>query len=713
MKISASSLVRTILAAAAAVFIIVWFYPHPESNQFVYQQGRPWNYAKLIAPFDIPVHPDSATILAARDTLDNHFVPIYEVNQLLIDTIISRLPDPGSANARRLGAELRRVYASGVVDIGTKDEIAAGRLPRIRILEQNVLSEMGTSSFTSPRDAYLYLDSAITDTALHRYFARAALQNLLLPNYTRNDAQSRRHYEYEYLTLTADRGIILQGQTIIDKGAVISSQDYTNLQTYESMMARKHTADRQLVFLRWAGQFVFVALVMAAMLIYFFFFEREMFNNPRAMLFVLLLVTLFFLIGIALNYFVAHGIYMAPMMIVPILMIVFFDGRCALMVSACLTLICAATTAFALEYIFLQFSASCAAVYSLRVLSRRAELLRTSLYVAITYIAAYVALETLMNGSFEGLNKFMFIFLAINAALTSMGYVLMFLVEKVFGFISTVTLVELADINNPLLARLSNECPGTFQHAIAVSNLASDAASRIGADVQLVRAGALYHDIGKLNNPAFFTENQHGVNPHDALPPERSASIVIAHVTDGLKIAEKAGLPAVVRRFISEHHGKGLAKYFYINACRKSPDGKVDSAPYSYPGPNPQSRETSVLMMADSVEAASRSLKDHTREAITDLVNKIIDGQIADGLHNESTLSFRDVEIIKEAFIKRLMTIYHSRIAYPKAQPKPEPVAEPRKHEASEQGSAPAVGTPAEESSQSGPSAPSEPGAEQ
>lgn len=261
----------------------------------------------------------------------------------------------------------------------------------------------------------------------------------------------------------------------------------------------------------------------------------------------------------------------------------------------------------------------------------------------------------------------MIVFLAVNAAMTSMAYILMSAIERLFGFISVVTLVELADINNPILLRLSNECPGTFQHSIAVSNLASDAAQRIGANIQLVRAGALYHDIGKLNNPAFFTENQHGVNPHDALPPERSAQIVINHVADGLRMADKAGLPAVIRSFIREHHGAGKAKYFYITYCKQHPGEEIDPAPFTYPGPNPQSRETSVLMMADSVEAASRSLKEHTREAITDLVNKIIDGQIADGLHNESTLSFRDVAMIKEAFIKRLMTIYHSRIAYPKA----------------------------------------------
>lgn len=671
-----NNILNKILIALAALIVFVYFYPHPEANRFNYEQGRPWNYSKLIAPFDIPIHPDSATLLAVRDTLDAKFVPIYQLNQLLIDTIISRLPQsPGTNLNRRLGSELRKVYASGVVDMHTKDEIASHRLPKVRLLEKNVLSEMSTSGFTSPRDVYLYLDSTITDSALHQYFVRANLQNLLLPNYTRNEEESRRHYEYDYLTLTADRGIILQGQTIIDKGAIISSQDFTNLQTYEHMLSQLNTNQNQSKWLMFLGQALYVGLLLTAMMMYFYFFTPEVYNNLRKFTFMYSLVTLFFLIGVGLNYFVAQGVYITPMMIVPILVLVFFDGRTALFVTGVLTLICAGVTAFALEFIFLQFCAGTAAVFSLRELSRRSQLLRTSVIVALAYLGAYVALDLLMNGSFDGFTWRMAAFLAVNAALTSMAYILMFAVERLFGFISVVTLVELADINAPLLMRLSNECPGTFQHSIAVSNLASDAAVRIGADVKLVRAGALYHDIGKLANPAFFTENQHGVNPHDALPPERSAAIVVNHVSDGLRMADKAGLPDVIQSFIREHHGAGMAKYFYITYCRQHPDEEVDKAPFSYPGPNPQSRETSVLMMADAVEAASRSLKEHTREAITELVDRIIDSQIAEGLHNESALEFRDVAKIKEAFIKRLMTIYHSRIAYPTA---PKPAATPQ-----------------------------------
>ncbi len=663
-----NGLLKKILVVLAATIVIVYFYPHPEANRYNYEEGRPWNYAKLIAPFDIPVHADSATIIAARDTLDAHFVPIYELNQLIIDTIVGRLPAaPGTRLPQQLASELRSIYASGVVDMHTMDEIAAGRLPKVRILDKNVLSEMSTAAFTSPRDAYVYLDSVITDPELHQYFVRAKLHNLLLPNYTRNEEECSRHYEYDYLTLTADRGVIMQGQTLIDKGAIITSQDFTNLRTYESMLAQLNTRQNQSNWLMLLGQALYVELLLAALMVYLYFFCPDIYTNLRAITFIYSIITLFFLIAIGLNYFVAQGLYLVPMMIVPILVLVFFDGRTALFTTGVLSLICAGVTSFALEFLFLQFCASTAAVFSLRELSRRAQLLRTSGVVAVTYLVAYVSLELLMNGSVEGFTWRMAAILAVNAALTSMAYILMFAVERIFGFISVVTLVELADINNPLLLRLSNECPGTFQHAIAVSNLASDAAQRIGANVQLVRAGALYHDVGKLSNPAFFTENQHGVNPHDALPPERSAAIVINHVTDGLKLAERAGLPAVIRSFISEHHGAGMAKYFYIMACKQHLGEEVDKTPFSYPGPNPRSRETSVLMMADGIEAASRSLSVHSREAITELVNRIIDGQIADGLHNESTLAFRDVEVIKEAFIKRLMTIYHSRIAYPTA----------------------------------------------
>jgi len=667
-KLSKGGVAMRLVICLVAAVVITYFYPHPESSHYNYELNRPWNYAKLIAPFDIPVHADSATILAAKDSLESSFVPVYQISQLMIDSIVDQLPKiPGTNYRNELASRLRKIYAAGVVDGVTKDKVNEGMLPKVRILDKNVLSEMSTSHFTSPRDIYLLLDTVISDPGLHEYFASSNLPNILRPNIIYNDVESQRHYNYDYLTLTADRGVIQQGQTVIDKGAIVTSQDFTNLRTYEMMLEASITKDGKSDWLMLFGQFVYVAMLLTILFFYLLSYNKKIYNDYRSFIFVILLITVFFIISLILNTVASSGIYIAPLAIVPVLMLVFFDGRTALMVSVVLTMICAAITSFPLEFIFLQLCAAGAAVYSLRELSQRSQLLRTAGFVAAAYLLSYLSLELLMNGTFEGFSWRMVVYLAVNAALTSMAYVLMSAIEHMFGFISVVTLVELADTNNVLLRKLNDECPGTFQHSLSVSNLAADAAKRIGANEQLVRAGALYHDVGKLSNPAFFTENQHGVNPHDALPPEKSANIVINHVTDGLRRADKAGLPSVIKDFISEHHGRGKAKYFYYTYCKLHPDEDVDPAPFTYPGPNPRSRETSVLMMADAVEAASRSLREHTPQAITELVNKIIDGQIAEGLFDESPIAFRDIPVIKEAFIKRLKTIYHSRIVYPDA----------------------------------------------
>lgn len=652
------------LAVATAVLVLLCF-PQADTTHYNYEEGRPWNYAKLIAPFDIPVHPDSATLRRMRDTLDAHFVPVYRINQLLVDSIVRALPS--GPHRQATVSRLRRIYASGVVDSKTRHSIEQGQLPRVRILDKNVLSEMSTAAFSSPADIYMRLDSTAADSATRRYLA-LSLPALLRPNIVFDSIESSRHYDYDYLTLTADRGVIQQGQTIVDKGTVITPQDFTNLQTYESMIHDQVRGSASSDTLMLLGRGIYVVLLLAMLVAYYYFFCPAVSDNPRAYIFVMSLVLIFFMLSAMLERNVAMGIYLVPMAIITVLMQTFFDGRTALITSFVIVLLCGALASFQLEYIFLQAGAASAAVYSLREVTRRSQMLRASAFVGVVSLVAYPTVELMFNGSFDGWSWRMVIYLCCSAALVQLAYVLMFAAERLFGFVSKITLVELTDTNNPLLRRLSDECPGTFQHSVAVSNLAADASRVIGADTMLVRAGAMYHDIGKLRNPAFFTENQHGVNPHDTLPPEQSARIITAHVADGLRLADKSGLPAVVRDFISQHHGRGLAKYFYITACRQAEAagaGAVDKALFSYPGPNPRTRETSLLMMADSVEAASRSLPDYSDKSISDLVNRIIDTQIADGLHSESTLSFRDVPAIKEAFIKRLKTIYHARVSYP------------------------------------------------
>ena len=360
------------------------------------------------------------------------------------------------------------------------------------------------------------------------------------------------------------------------------------------------------------------------------------------------------------------GIYLVPFAILPIIVCTFLDSRVALYSGLIAILLSAFAAPFPLEFIFLQVMVAMAAIYSLRDLVKRSQLVRCSIIVFCTYCICYVGYTLVVEGDWSKVNMLMFLYFAINSVLLLFAYLLIYLLEKMFGFISNVTLVELSDINSPILRQLSENCPGTFQHSLQVSNLAAEAANKIGANAQLVRTGALYHDIGKLANPAFFTENQSGgINPHDKLTYEQSAQIIISHVKDGVKIADRIQLPPRVKDFIVTHHGKSKTKYFYNSFKNKYPDKEIKEELFTYPGPNPHTKETAILMMADSVEAASRSLKEYTEASISQLVENIINGQIMDNLLKDTPLSFRDIETIKQVFIEKLKTIYHTRISYP------------------------------------------------
>ena len=314
----------------------------------------------------------------------------------------------------------------------------------------------------------------------------------------------------------------------------------------------------------------------------------------------------------------------------------------------------------------MQFLAGIIAIVSVKELTKRTQLVRCAFFIFLAYSITYIAMTLISEGDFSKIERFYFVYFFINCAILSFALLVIPIVEKAFGFTSTMTLLELADINNPLLRKLSTNCPGTFQHSLQVANLGGEAALEIGANMQLVRAGALYHDIGKIKNPAFFTENQIGENPHDHLVrPEDSAKIVIDHVPNGLKLAEEADLPKVIKDLIAQHHGKGVTRYFYYKACEARPDEEVDKTPFTYPGPNPQTKEAAILMMADACEAATKSLSDHSEESIAAMVGKIIDTQISEGLLREAPISFRDVETIKKLFVERLRTAYHARVAYP------------------------------------------------
>lgn len=672
MKIEKATYVRWAVFVAATV-LIVYFLPRKNSNSYYYEVNRPWAYSLLTAPFDIPVHLDSVRAAGVRDSIEACFEPVYYRDHNIEKNSLSQFA--GRLNAADIGLSplernrlldrVRRVYENGIVDAETYSAISQGQLPSIRVIHENVALSLPTSRYRSARNAYAHIDSTFNDVRFSRAISAAGLSEMLVPNVLLDTTETERLHNELMQRAMAPIGVIQQGERIIDRGDIVTPQLYTILRTYEDLVRERGGAKSGDHIYPIVGQSLYIVLILIALYAYLFFFRQEYYRSRRTILLLMIVITAVTLFAFGMSRAFISGLYLVPFAIVPVVLVIFLDARTAFFTHIVTVLIATLAASFPLEFVFLQYMAGVAAIDSLKDLTKRSQLIRTALLVFLAYALSYVAIELFHNGNIDKLSMRMFGFLGINAVFVSFAYVAIFLLEKTFGFISKVTLVELSDINNPVLRELSEECPGTFQHSMAVSNLASAAAHRIGANVQLVRAGALYHDIGKIDNPAFFTENQHGVNPHDSLDPRQSARIVIGHVTDGLKRADKAKLPDRIRDFISEHHGAGKAKYFYNTWCNSHPDETPDPAPFTYPGPNPRSKETSILMMADAVEAASRSLKDHSPGAITALVNKIIDSQVTDGLHDDSTLSFRDVKEIKDVFATRLRTMYHARISYP------------------------------------------------
>lgn len=656
------------LIFVVATVVMVYFMPRDSRHKYNYEANRPWNYSLLTAPFDITIYRDSATVKAMTDSVERTMVPIYrrdsDVGARAIDAVTSADSLPQGVR-RRLVSILRDLYGRGIVDQGTATLISRGSLPEVKFNENNVNISYATRSFVSQRDAYALIDSLNHDADGRRAMQALNLATLLQPNIVEDKEATKQYHEALIQPIVAGIGVIQKGERIISQGDIVTPQLYQILQNYESTLDKQSSNDRRRLGNTLAGQSLFVMLMVG--LIYGFmvmYYPRKL-ERPKELLALMILVVLFFVLTVAMSRAFASGAYLSPIAILPIMVSVFYDSRTAFFVYVVEVVLCSVLSAFPLEFIFIELVAGTAVIFSIKDLSRRSELLRSAAIGFGGYLAAYVGVELMTAGSLGALSWRVIGFFGVNAVLISFAYILILIFEKLFGMVSVVTLVELSDINTPLLRELSQECPGTFQHSMAVSNLATEAAHRIGANVQLVRAGALYHDIGKIDNPAFFTENQYGVNPHDALTPLQSARIITRHISDGLKRAEKVKLPGLVKDLIVQHHGKGKAKYFYNTYCRMHPDEEVDPEPFTYPGPNPQTKEASLLMMADTVEAASRSLTDYSQEAIRGLVDRLIDAQVADGLHNDSQLSFRDIKEIKECFIQRLRSMYHARVSYP------------------------------------------------
>ena len=670
-----------LLIIASATFILVWFLPRGERTAMTFEANKPWPYGRFIAPYDFPILKTEAQLQRERDSLMKTYEPYFELQQRVENQQVEAFrkafrkydkePLPGHYRAF-VEMCLHEIYSRGVISNSDLQTLQLEKISHIHIFQGTEASSYAVSDIFSEKSAYEYIFSIADQHLVNKQKLQQLNLNLYIKgNLLYDEEKSNKLLEDLEHSVIASSGYVQAGQNIIDRGDIITEEVYQILESYNQAQAarRQPTRDARLQLL---GQAVYVGLILLCMVLYFDLFRQDYANNIRSVLLLSLLVLSFPLMTSFLMRHTLLSVYLIPYAMLPIFVRVFMDSRTAFFTHVCMILLCAMSLRYPFEFITTQLLGGLIAIYSLRDLSERSQIIRTAFMVTAVAVVFYMSID-LMHGRklFDGnsatlIDWGIYTHIVLSGLLLLFAYPLMYLLERIFGFTSNVTLVELSNINNVLLRRLSEQAPGTFQHSMMVSNLAAEVANKIGAKSQLVRTGALYHDIGKLENPEYFTENQlGGLNPHNNLSCKDSATIILRHVTDGLALADKYNLPKIIRDFISTHHGRGLAKYFYITQKNAHPDEPINMEDYTYIGPNPSTTEQAILMMVDAVEATARSLKEYTEESVGALVDKIIDGQVTDGFFRECPITFRDIQMTKQVLKEKLKTIYHTRVSYP------------------------------------------------
>ena len=656
----------------ATVAIIVWFLPHNEGRQFQYDIGKPWMYGSFIAKFDFPIYKTDETIQNEKDSLLKKFQPYYNYDSQIEKENIGKflndfkdgIPGLPKTYTSIIANRLHLLYQSGIMNTPEYNNIYKDSAKMIRVVIGKQAQSTVINRIFSTLAAYeqLFLDEKLSNGRM--ILQRCNLNNYIEPNliYDRNKSETEKNDLLSGIPLAS--GMVLSGQKIIDRGEIISNYDYRVLNSYEKEMKRRSATQDELS-MTITGQLIFVFILVTLFTLYLILFRRDYFDKTRNILILYSLITIF---PILTSLMIKHNflsVYIIPFVLVPIFVRVFQDSRTAFVTHVTMILICAAAVRYQYEFIIVQLAAGMMAVYSLKELSNKLQILKTALLTTIVSIMVYFALDLMQSNEVMKMDHSMYTYFVINGIFLLLANPLLYLIEKSFGFISDVTLIELSNTNKGILRKLRDVAPGTFQHSIMVGNLAAEIANKIGAKSLFVRTGALYHDIGKITNPTFFAENQSSANPHEEMGYKESAQIIISHVSEGMKIAEQINLPSIVKDFIVTHHGTGIVRYFYIKYKNEHPDEDVDLSDFQYPGPNPFTREQAILMMADTIDAALQALPEYKEENITDLVNKLIDGQVEQGFFKECPITFRDIAQAKQVLIEKLKSIYQTRISYP------------------------------------------------
>ena len=656
-----------------SVVTLIYFLPRESKFGYVYELNKPWHYPQLIASYDFVIYKTDDEVKRERDSVVRQFVPYYRVDSLVAEKQIAALRKDFYAGKfrgipvyylPRLVENLRQIYARGILDVSDYEGFLKGDSHVLRLIRGQEATTGEVENFFTIRTAYDYLLNRDKDALSQEALRECNLNDYLAVNVKNDTAKNRLELQSELSQVSDNIGMVQSGQLVIDRGQIVNAEHVRILNSLKKESEQRMDPSRGYWFI-FAGQVIFVILLISLLFTYLKLFRRDYFSSPHSVLLLFSFVTVFPVITYLMMAHHFYSVYLVPYALIPIFVRIFMDSRTSFMAVVTSSLLSALSLHSPFEFVLWQIVTGATVIYSLRELTERSQLLRTVLAVVVVGLVISIGYDLSQGLNGDAFDRSRIVYMIIGGILLLFAYPLMYFVEKLFGFTSSVTLVELTNTNNPILRKMSKVAQGTFNHSMQVSNLAAEVADKIGAKAQLARTGALYHDIGKVLNPAFFTENQSGVNPHDTISEERSAQIIINHVTDGLRLAEKYHLPQVIKEFIRTHHGTGLVKYFYIQYCNKHVGEPVDEEAFRYPGPNPQTREQAVVMMCDSVEAASRSLKEYTEESITQLVNRIVDSQLAEGHFKECPITFRDIADAKRTLIDSLKTIYHTRISYP------------------------------------------------
>ncbi len=659
-----------------AVLFVTYIFPRQSSFNYTFTEGRPWQYGLLTAPFDFPIYKPAESLKVEQDSILEYYEPYFSINEDVQINALANFDADVNLNSRLselppeyklyIRDKLIEIYKNGIMISQDYDRIHSSKTGALRLKKGNIAESRSIETFYTIRSAYEMVLNEAPSNIDDNILKKANINEYIQENIIYDSQTSDKAREEFIQQIDISRGMVQQGQRIIDQGEIVDLRTYQILTSLKRVTEERSGGPSKNMWIL-LGEFTLVLFMFASFYMYLLFFRPYEFRNRKHVVFMLLLIVIFVGLTALTVSFDLFSVYIIPYTIVTILIRTFIDSRTALFASLVTIMLSALMVPLPFEFIVLQISATMVSIFMLKELSERSQLIRSSIFILLTYIVVYLGLVMYQEANVKDADWITLIHFLINFIFIMFSYSLVYLVEKSFGFISGVTLVELSNINKPLLKELSEKAPGTFQHSLQVSNLAMAAATKIGANSSLIRTGALYHDIGKMINPAFFTENQApGLNPHAGLPFEESARIIINHVKDGVKIAQKNNVPQQIIDFIETHHGTSMPKYFYISWKNANPGKEANDAVFRYPGPNPFSKETAIMMMADAVEASSRSLSAYTEETLSELVEKIIDSQLNEGYFKLAPITFKEIQTVKDVFVDKLKTIYHSRIAYPK-----------------------------------------------